>query len=35
MTQECKGGAQVGFDWVSWLVLHENDNDWHDAPPID
>jgi len=26
---ECKGGAEVGVDWVNGEVLHEDDEHWH------
>lgn len=32
MDADCKGGAEVGIDWINHLVLHENDPDWHLDP---
>lgn len=25
----CQGGDEVGVDWVSSEVIHENDSQWH------
>lgn len=33
MTVGCRGGDEVGVDWVNGLVLHEHDVKWHRWDP--